>query len=54
MLIKTTFDINDKTPVYAICDPSTERCGMITTNIYKAIQAGKCKDFNEVKLLINK
>lgn len=53
MLIKTTFDIHTHNPVYAICDPSTERCGMITTNILSAIKAGQCKSFDEVKTLIN-
>jgi hypothetical protein len=54
MLIKTTFDIQNRTPVYAICDPATERCGVITTNICNAIKAGQCKTFDEVKALIAK
>lgn len=54
MLIKTTFDIQDRTPVYAICDPNTERCGMITTSIFNAIKAGQCKNFQEVQSLIHK
>jgi hypothetical protein len=54
MLIKTTFDIQDHTPVYAICDPNTERCGMITTNLLNAIKAGQCRSFDEVKTLISK
>ena len=52
MFIKTTFDIQTRTPVYAICDPKTERCGMITTSIMNAIQAAQCKNFQEVKELI--
>ncbi len=54
MLIKTTFDIQDRTPVYAICDPASERCGMITTNLLNAIKAGQCKSFDEVQTLISK
>lgn len=52
MLIKTTFDIHTHNRVYAICDPQTERCGMITTSIMNAIQAAQCKNFQQVKELI--
>ena len=54
MLIKTTFDIHTHNTVYAICDPTTERCQMITTNILNAIKAAQCKTFQEVKTLIAK
>jgi hypothetical protein len=53
MLIKTTFDIHTQQPVYAICN-AQHQCGMITTNIVNAIQAGQCKSFDEVKTLISK
>ena len=52
MLIKTTFDIQDRTPVYAICN-ANHQCGMITTSIINAIKAGQCKDFAQVQTLIN-
>jgi hypothetical protein len=53
MLIKTTFDIQTKQPVYAVCN-ANHQCGMITTNILNAIKAGQCKDFNQVQTLIQK
>lgn len=53
MLIKTVYDIQTKQPTYAICDPRTERCGFVTYSITKAIKAGQCKSFTEVKQLIN-
>lgn len=52
MLIKTTFDIQDRTPVYAICN-ANHQCGMITTSIINAIKAGQCKSFDEVKTMIS-
>lgn len=53
MLIKTVFDVQTKQPTYAVCDPSTERCGFVTYSITKAIQAAQCKSFTEVQQLIN-
>lgn len=53
MLIKTTFDIHTKQPVYAICN-ANHQCGMITTNILNAIKAAQCKDFNQVQSLIQR
>jgi hypothetical protein len=52
MFIKYTFDIETKQPAYAICDQN-HRCGFVTYSITRAIQAAQCKDFNQVKQLIN-
>lgn len=52
MIVKYTFDIETKQPAYAICDEN-QRCGCVTYDITKAIQAAQCKDFNQVKQLIN-
>lgn len=37
-MIKYTFDIQTKQPVYAVCDPSTGTCNTLTTSIITAIK----------------
>ena len=52
MIIKTTFDIETKQPVYAICN-AQHQCGVLTTSIINAIQFAQCTDLNQVQSLLN-
>jgi hypothetical protein len=51
MIIKTTYDIETRNAVYAICDPATEQCYALTTDILKSIKLAQCETFQQIQTL---
>lgn len=50
MILKTTYDIETRQPVYAICDSKTERCGILTTDLMKALRFAQLESFDQANL----
>lgn len=52
MFVRITFDIENRTPVYAICDSVTQRCHLLTNSITQSILYSQCRNVNELKQLL--